>query len=577
MIESAAAAPEPAGGLAEEGATQREERLVLGGAVVLAIFACLWSTLGADLSDDGHNIALVWRLSLGDAPFADEMNTQALGSLLAVPFVWVWTHLFGTSGLVLASRLFFVAVAFGAGFVAYKALRTTLRPVTAAIAVAAPLMALPYHLGQVSYNTMPIIGLVVGTAAGSAAVLTQNRRWAFVCGAATALGVLAFPLVAVGGAILLLAVVALSRRWEVISFLVAGGLSISIPFILWILIGIGLSAVQETLQFTLDYQEVRLPVGERARLAVEAYSSNLGLAKYWPMWAAAFVAAIPTFHRTMRATAAAAIPGLAAIPSIDAVINGQSEVAFGRLAGIYAMGLSLALFVPVIVWVVQQRRHDLGILLALTVPVAIPQVPLIASMTSSGVAWGVHVIGVCSLLMALVVAWCEMVAEWVPRLQPIIVTSVVIVIGTLLVLKPFKDPFPWQLTTRITTGPFAGILTDSNGATRIDETVDAAERWVMPGDGVLLYGLAGDYLLTRGRPVTNIMWLGDFGAVNQSTLDYFARSGRTPDVVFVNRGLVEAKGGYDALARQDPLIAYIVMNYHIVDPQASITTVFRRN
>lgn len=31
------------------------------------------------------------------------------------------------------------------------------------------------------------------------------------------------------------------------------------------------------------------------------------------------------------------------------------------------------------------------------------------------------------------------------------------------------------------------------------------------------------------------------------------------------------------LARRDPLIAYIVANYHVVDREASVTTVFRRN
>jgi hypothetical protein len=144
-------------------------------------------------------------MSLGDAPFFDEMNPQATGSLLAVPFTWLWTQLFGMTGLVLASRIFFVAVAFGVGFLACRALRMALRPVTAAIAAAAPLMALPYHFGQISYNTMPILGLVLGTAAGFAAILRRDRRWAFVCGAAVAVGVLSFPLIVVGGVILLVA------------------------------------------------------------------------------------------------------------------------------------------------------------------------------------------------------------------------------------------------------------------------------------------------------------------------------------------------------------------------------------
>jgi hypothetical protein len=557
-------------------AARREVRPVLWGAILLAIFACWWSTLGADLSDDAHNISLAWRMSLGDAPFVDEMNPQATGSLLAVPFTWLWTQLFGMTGLVLASRIFFVAVAFGVGFLAYRALRTTLRPVTAALAVAVPLMALPYHLGQISYNTMPILGLVLGTAAAFAAIFRQDRRWAFVCGAAIAAGVISYPLIVIGGVILLVAVVVLSRRREIVVSVVLGGLAVSLPFGLWLLLGVGPSFVKETIQFTLDYQALRLPVEQRGRLAFDAYTFHLGLRKYWPMWGAALFAALPMLSIRVRAAAVASVPVLAAVPSVHVVLSGSGP-AFGKLAGIYVTVLSLALLVPVSVWAIQRQRRDIGVLICLSLPVALVQAPLVASTTSSGVAWGVHVIGVCSLTMALVAGWYEMVADWVPRARPLFGALLIVTIGLLLALKPFKDPFPWQATTRISTAAFAGISTDTAGAARINETSAAAERWVEPGDGVLLYGLAGDYILTRGDPVTNIMWMSAFGAANQAALDYFERSGRTPDVVFVNRVLVEQLGGYDELASRDPLIAYIVANYHVVDAEASITTVFRRN
>ena len=557
--------------------TRHEELLVRWVAVLLAIFALWWSTLGADLSDDGHNIALAWRMSLGDSPFVDEMNIQATGSFLAVPFTWVWTNLFGTTGLVLASRFFFVAVAFGVGFLSYRALRTTLRPVTAAIAVAAPLMALPYHLGQISYNTMPILGLVLGTAAGFAAILRRDRRWAFVCGTAVAIGVLSFPLIVIGGLILLAAVLGLSRRREVVVSVALGGMAVAVPFGLWLLVGVGPSLVAETVRFTLDVQSLRLPVEQRGQVALDAYTFHLGLRKYWPMWATALVAALPMLPFRLRAAAVAAVPALAAVPSVHIVFNGPPGPAFGKLAGIYVTVLSLALLVPVSVWAAQRQRRDIGVLICLSLPVALVQVPLVAATTSSGVAWGVHVIGVCSLLMALAAGWCEMVADWVPRARPLLGALLVVTIGLLLALKPFKDPFPWKATTRISTGAFAGISTDAAGATRIYETSAAAERWVEPGDGVLLYGLAGDYLLTRGDPVTNIMWLADYGAGNQATLDYFQRSGRTPDVVFVNRSLIDELGGFNELAGRDPLIAYIVANYHVVDSEASVTTVLRRN
>jgi hypothetical protein len=103
-----------------------------------------------------------------------------------------------------------------------------------------------------------------------------------------------------------------------------------------------------------------------------------------------------------------------------------------------------------------------------------------------------------------------------------------------------------------------------------------ARRWVGPDDGVLLYGLAGDYLLTGGRPVTNLLWLGAFGGANHATLDYFDRSGRTPDVVFVNRALIDGHGGYEAVAKDDPLIAFVLGNYRLVEQEAGVADVFRR-
>jgi hypothetical protein len=91
-----------------------------------------------------------------------------------------------------------------------------------------------------------------------------------------------------------------------------------------------------------------------------------------------------------------------------------------------------------------------------------------------------------------------------------------------------------------------------------------------------MYGLAGDYLLTRGEPVTNLLWLGAFGGANQATLDYFDRAGRIPDVIFVNRLLIEDHGGYEAVAEEDPLIEFILENYRLVDPEVDAADVFRR-
>ena len=63
-------------------------------AAIVAAFAALavWrATLGISFADDAHYAALPLRLAQGALPFRDEMTTQALGFLIVVPFVKLWT------------------------------------------------------------------------------------------------------------------------------------------------------------------------------------------------------------------------------------------------------------------------------------------------------------------------------------------------------------------------------------------------------------------------------------------------------------------------------------------------------
>ncbi len=89
------------------------------------------ASVGLDLGDGSHVVGLGMRLAQGDLPLADEMNLQALGSLPAVPFVWVWLQVVGNEGVILASRVSFAVVAALAGWVSWRALRPMVGPAVA--------------------------------------------------------------------------------------------------------------------------------------------------------------------------------------------------------------------------------------------------------------------------------------------------------------------------------------------------------------------------------------------------------------------------------------------------------------
>jgi hypothetical protein len=552
-------------------------RAALALAVLVVLFLCWRATFGVSLSDDGHLVAIAYRFSLRDQPFVDEMNVQSLGSLLAVPFTWLWTHLFGLSGLGLASRYFYIAVAVACGVLAYRALLTSFRPVPATVAVAAPLLALPYNLPLVSYNTMPVLALVVGASAGLAAVRTGRLLWAVVCGAAAAVGVVSFPQMLPGGLILLHVVAVLAHRGRVLGGLALGGGAVAVPFLAWLLLVPGTELVRATLDFTLAYQEQRVPTGERLALAVAGYLSNLGQLKFLPMWLAALLASLPFLPMRLRAGFVALVPVLAAVPSVKVLFDGEEALAFGKAAGTYAVIVALALLVPVGVWAIQRGSGAVGVLVGIGLPIALLQVPLIAATTSSSAFWGVHAVGSSALLLGLIAGWCCFVAELGAVVEWLAGLSIIASLAVLMALKPFFDPFPWQLTARIDSGAFAGIATRPDVARLVEAITEQSDALVRPGEGVMYYGVPGSYVLSQGRPVTPIIWMTDYGAANQASVEYFQRTGRTPDVVFVNSVWAERAGGWDKLAAKDPLIRYVLDNYHRVYGPPSSLAAFRHS
>jgi hypothetical protein len=505
------------------------------------------------------------------------MNVQSLGSLVAVPFTWAWTHLFGLSGLVLASRYFFIAVAVACGVLAYTALRTSFRPVPATVAVAAPLLALPYNLPLVSYNTMPVLSLVVGASAGLAAVRTGRLLWAVVCGVAAVVGVISFPQMLPGGVLLLVAVAVLAHRWRVLGGLAVGAAAVAVPFLVWLLLVPGIELVRATLDFTLAYQEQRVPTGERLSLAVQGYLDNLGDRKYMPMWFAALVASVPLLPMRLRALFVALVPVLAAVPSVRVLFNGEEGLAFGKATATYAVIVALALLVPVGVWAIQRRCAPVGVLVAIGLPIALVQVPLIAATTSSSSFWGVHAVGSSALLLGLVAGWCSFIGEIGSVVEWLAGLSLVASLAVLMALKPFFDPFPWELTARIDSGAFAGIATRPDVARLVGSITEQSDALVKPGEGVMYYGVPGSYVLSQGRPVTPIIWMTDYGAANQASVEYFQRTRRPPDMVFINNTLVERAGGWDKLAAKDPLIEYVLAHYHEVHGPPSSLAAFRHS
>jgi hypothetical protein len=562
------------------------ESIAVGIAVAIIFLVLLWRiTLGASLGDDAHVLALALRMAQGDRPFIDEMNLQALGSVWGVPLTWLWTHLVGLNGLVLVSRLGYLAFALGAGAAAYRALRVSFRPVVAATAVALPLLAPPYNLLDLGYNTAPIALGILGLCAAHAALTIPGtpagRRWALAAGAATASAVFSNPLTFAAGVVLLAGTALLARRRAVILPLTVGAAAVT-GFALVFFASVGFGAIRRTLDYTSAYRESDQTNVERFAAQFAPYRFYVWRPRFLPAAALALLSAAPRLPPRVRAVClvgaaiAVVVPSFFAFGAVGALGRVNTRPAMGTLPAVTLVLLVVVLALPVTAWAVRRRRRDIGMLLAIGLPAGLVGVFTVTVGTLSSSPWGAALVGGAPAVTALAAGWAVMaIGAWRGLGRAACAALVAATLG-LLVLTPFRDGFPWQLDARVASGPYAGVLTSPATQRQLLGVEQAAARWLRPGDGVLFYALPGGYLLLDAPMDTNLLWLGSYGAANQATLDWFARTGRRPRVVVIAWAIAGRPGGLARIARRDPLMAYLLQNYRVVEAATGGPTVLVR-
>ena len=557
----------------------------VAGATVLVLVLAWRLTLGASTEDDGHVVALALRLSRGDAPLGDEMNLQATGAFLAVPFVWAWDHTVGTTGIVLASRVWFVAVAAVVGLVTARALRTRYAAVPAAVATVAALFGLPYQLPLVSYSSVPVLALVLAAASGIALRQTRSPAWAAVLGVSTAMGTVASPQLAPAFALALAVGVVRVRRTRprVVALATSGGL-VAVAAA-WVLLVAGPEPVADTMRYLVAVRSEGLsPLGRLAR-AVGTYEM-LRFPLYWPLLGCVGLTAVGCARREwlpLRIGASAAGIAWATVVTVAAALGFLPQLWFGNTVAALESLLVLTLMLPVLAelrW--SPGPGDAGDLVAAAVP-GLVAAAIIAATTNSGPTYAVHGAALGGLLLVLVVQWSTAAGRLVTE-RPVrpsralravaALPAVAMVLG--LLALPFDEPGSLRVDTRITTGPWAGLVTTAERAVQVTALSSTVHDVTRGGRPVLVLGASGGYLAANGPMATPSVWLDDHGAANRWALDWFLRTGRTPDVVVVTAAADERAGGAAAWAGRDPLRAWIATAYPVQREVPGVGTVLER-
>lgn len=538
------------------------------GTLLVVAFAVWRATTGADLADGTHVVALAMRMAQGDAPLSDELNLQALGSLPAVPFTWLWLQVVGVDGIVLASRLFYVLFALAVGWLAYRGLRTGAPPVLAFLAVTLMLLATPYSLLITSYNTGPVLGLGLATCAAFAALQRGSGRWAALAGAALAFSVLSHPATLPPAALLAIILLVLAGRGQMVRGLLTGGLGVSLLIILAVLAGPGFGALADTVTFTADYQAVRISPWERLLRSVGMHAEGLLAWRNIPALLLAVVATVPRVPLPWRVVSAATAPVALGVAVIWASRQtAPDELLLGPVASAYLVLLAVLLTPAVVMAVRDAGDLRLRRLLALTLPPGALGLVSLSLVSSASPKWGVAAAPVQPLLGVVVLTILVLLARQRGRAVALLAGGAILV--SLLgvhTTRVFWDPAPDRLDARVSGGPLAGLLTQEATRREDCETRRAVEGWVDPGDSVFFWSAAAGYTYSTARMDTPILWLADFGAANAVGVEWMSEQDRWPDVVFVHAGVLEASGGWDEVVARDPILAAFDRDYGAPTP-----------
>lgn len=549
---------------------ERIERTALAlAALALAAFAIWRVRLGTTFSDDGHYVALAMRLAGGARVFTDEMNVQALGSLLAVPLTKVWLALVGVDGIALALRLFYVALASATGVVAYRCFAPAFGRVAAFAGVVAVLFAPAYNIMSVSYNSIAILGGLLALALAFCAIREQRALPAGLASGFLALASLSYPPLVFAAAWVFFAAVILAPTRRVRIAFVLGAAVAAAAVIAFLASVTDVQAIRDTLGMGSAERSGRLfslaTFGEILLHTV----ATLIKPSVLPLVAVSASAALLSDGRWRR-VALLLVPLAAALPGVLQVASGGTSESYGVFASSYMVLLTLALAPSLLKRDPSGGEDDARTLLRLAGGAGVIGYLVVGLTTNSGWFWGMTFVGLAPLSAALVMVWVSGLRHRYGAVSGRWGATLLVLTGVALYgLVVFKTGLPWGMTHHVTDGAYAGLVVDDRMG-EVIETLEADTRQLIDDDTeVFVIGNPGAYPVVGGRPYTPVLWHIS-GPVAGRTIQYFDERGHWPEVV-VLKPILETWDGLD-----DPLVERIRREYRVVGESVGFTLLVPR-
>ena len=239
----------------------------------------------------------------------------------------------------------------------YRALRPTFGSRVTALAVAVVLLAPPYNVVALSYNTMAVLAFAVATALAWQAVRDGDRRAAVAAGVAAAIGAVSYVSLVPVALALAGAVLVVGWRRRVVPAFIAGlaGAGAVCGGLLLLLVSPHDIAV--ALRYSSDvWGTHRSLAGRAAPLLADL---RVVLTSNWllPMWILAVLACLPWLARRARAVALALVPLAATV--LPAWHHRHARIPFfGRFGTACLVTISAGLLVPIVFWAVSEAVSE---------------------------------------------------------------------------------------------------------------------------------------------------------------------------------------------------------------------------
>ena len=525
---------------------------ISGYAFVVLTFALLLYriTLHADINDEIMNLSIAYRMIKGDIPFYHIQESYQLGAVFLVPFLWVYVKLTGgTTGIVLYSRVIYIAMLVLCAYLTYRLLKHYLKKDLAFFISYTIIFFQLFCMFYLWYDTEAVIFLLLGDLALVWALEqgnTKRQQYLFlmlsgVLHTCMAVAHVATIPVALGIAMILFALVYFQYGKQIVKALtcVLSYAAVPIVLVLCILLfllvtghlGEGVAFLTELIEGRLQIEFNLLEIVLRVKdtyMGLNSYLvqlTKLLLPLYVMVW----------FFPKLFPVLAFGVVGLS-------IIN-QFLMLHTSTKGLPNYIAYVALWAPLFYLLLKKKeKMDRCMFYLFVLPIFISAVfiPLFSMTSDYGPikAWQMFLPGMIATLYFIARVWKEKIGEATICSCKIfyVLVSLSLLYNAYSFVYLCYPMITWE-DTRLTEGIYAGIKVNESMTCMVDMQ-NMVERYTDGCETILASsGIRTIYLMTDLKPCTATTEFAATGGGEDRhwnrQLEYFKRFQAYPDIMFL--------------------------------------------